>query len=373
MDIRKPNERLRIPIGIDVKTKNWDSKKQSVKMADNNAFLVNTKLNKISNIIENYIHSTDKRFINIKDIANLVKAKDVQQDDIGNLILKFIPTYILKYNNIKSGQKYKVLGNMIKKFNANLKFSDLSVKELEKFNTYLKECGYSNSYIVRNMKFIKTLIRGYSKLNPNYDIRFLDNYNNDISNKNKTLIALDENEINSIVEFQPNESKQKVKDLFIIQCFTGLRISDLLNLKKENIDKVNNEILLTTIKTSELIRIPITNRIIPLFEKYEYILPKISDGKYNKYIKDICKEAGIDSPTLVTSWRAGNRIDEIRPKYELISSHTARRTFITRLLRKGLLPEQIMKITGHRNRRSFDEYVKITQNEALDAVRNALD
>src|SRR5690606_20228421 len=99
-----------------------------------------------------------------------------------------------------------------------------------------------------------------------------------------------------------------------------------------------------------------------IFDKYQNVLPVISDVKYNQYIKEVCKIAGIDTPTLITSWKGGKRIDEIKLKYELISSHTARRTFITRLLRKGLLPEQIMKITGHRNRRSFDEYVKITQS-----------
>jgi predicted transcriptional regulator len=68
--------------------------------------------------------------------------------------------------------------------------------------------------------------------------------------------------------------------------------------------------------------------------------------------------------------KGGERIDEIKAK---ISSHTACRTFITRLLKKGLIPEQIMIITGDRNRRSFDEYVKITQSDAIDSVRNAME
>ncbi len=374
IDIRMPSQRKRIPTGISVIKKNWDSKKNVVKLSDNNSFFKNTKLKNISEILDKYIIETPKIKHNIFDAIELLKINDSKdnQNEL-DLVDNFIDYIYKEYTTIGSQKKLLNLKMILGKYKKGLRFSELTIKDLDGFSKLLVKNGYSNSYIIRTVALFKTLMRNYHKINPNIDISYLNNFKNIVQNKYSTLIALDESEIKCIQEYLPSENLVKIKDLFLIQCSTGLRVSDLLNLKKENIDKVNNEILLTTIKTSELIRIPITNKIIPIFEKYNYELPKISDVKYNKYLKELCKSAGIETPTLITSWNAGSRIDEIKPKYQLITSHTARRTFITRLLRKGLLPEQIMKITGHRNRRSFDEYVKITQSEAIDAVRNALD
>lgn len=372
IDIRLQGKRSRIPTGYSVVFKNWDKKKQLVKSNDKKAFLLNTNLTKLNELIQTYVLKVGINNLTIKDIEDIVRnlnSTKIVSENVGD----FIDLYLSKYINLNTKSAYLIYKKLIMRYNYELIFSEINLDTLNEFRTYLIDNNYSNSYIVRTLKFFKSIIREYSRQNQNYNINYISNFKIELSNNYSTLIALDEDEIIAIRDIELNERLSKIRDLFMVQCYTGLRVSDLLNIKPENVDIKRKEIGIATIKTSEIIRIPVTNSIFTIFEKYNFCLPKISDVKYNQYIKEVCKLAGIDAPTLVTSWRGGKRVDTIKPKYELISSHTARRTFITRLLRKGLLPEQIMKITGHRNRRSFDEYVKITQNEAVNAVRNALE
>ena len=372
LDLRHLNHRYRITTNISVKSKNWDAKKQIVKSIDKNSFLLNTKIKNLSELIQEYLIINNYNNFNITSIEDIICNYNSKKSS-NSKVIDFINKYKSKYANEKTQVTYSVFSNLIYKFNPNLDFNNINLNVLIDFKEYLMRNEYSNSYIVRIMKRFKTIIREYSRHNPNYNINYLNSFKIELNNYYSTLIALDEDEITEIKNVELDQRLQKVRDLFLIQCYTGLRISDLLNLKPENINIKRKELHTITIKTAEIIRIPISSSILTIFDKYQNVLPVISDVKYNQYIKEVCKLAGIDNPTLVTSWKGGKRIDEIKLKYELISSHTARRTFITRLLRKGLLPEQIMKITGHRNRRSFDEYVKITQNEAIESVRNALE
>lgn len=99
----------------------------------------------------------------------------------------------------------------------------------------------------------------------------------------------------------------------------------------------------------------------------------MSNQKYNDYLKELCEEAGINREVQIVKKIGKRRIFEKYKKYELISSHTGRRSFITLSLKKGLLPEQVMKITGHKKRSTFHKYVKITQDESVEAVGRAWD
>jgi len=101
--------------------------------------------------------------------------------------------------------------------------------------------------------------------------------------------------------------------------------------------------------------------------------PLISEQKYNEYIKELCRHAKIDEPVKVVKQIGNKRIEEIKPKYELITSHTARRTFITLTLKKGILPETVMQISGHKDRKSFQKYVLISQKQAVNEVRDIWD
>jgi len=194
-----------------------------------------------------------------------------------------------------------------------------------------------------------------------------------VFNEDTDLIALSEIEINQIEDLKDiSDRLSKTRDLFLFQVYTGLRISDLTKLKPENFNIIEKVITLTTMKTQDKITIPIEDKVIEILNKYNFILPKYSPQKYNEAIKDLAKKANIDKPTLTIKFIGNERVEETKPRYLLISSHTARRTFITNLLLKGVAPEIIMKITGHKTRKSFEKYIRITECDAIEKVREAL-
>ena len=179
-------------------------------------------------------------------------------------------------------------------------------------------------------------------------------------------------EVNAIYELdlRYKPSYERVRDIFIIGCFTGLRYSDLVQITPNLID--GNMINLVQTKTNNRIIVPIRPIVAKILKKYNNELPKISNQKFNAYLYEICKMVDILSKECeVKSIRGGKKYSETKPKYELISSHTARRTFATNEFKIGDLSVQdIMSITGHRTTKAFYKYIRETPNEVSLRVAN---
>jgi len=178
------------------------------------------------------------------------------------------------------------------------------------------------------------------------------------------VIALTDEEFQSLVnlDLSGNNRLGQVRDVFCFSCTTGLRYSDLALLKRENIK--GDEIKITVKKTKQTLTIPLTNYSQAVLDKYKKVyrpIPVISNQKMNDYLKELCKEAGIDTPIEVVRFQGAKRIADIYPKYELISVHTGRKTFATLSLERGMSAEEVMTITGHKDYKSFKRYVKITE------------
>ena len=93
----------------------------------------------------------------------------------------------------------------------------------------------------------------------------------------------------------------------------------------------------------------------------------------NRYLKEIGEKAGIDSMVTLSTGRGGETIDNTQPKYKFITSHTARRTFITLSLQKGMRPEVVMKIVGHSDIRTMMKYVRLADDILNDEMLKAWD
>lgn len=155
-----------------------------------------------------------------------------------------------------------------------------------------------------------------------------------------------------------------VRDLFLVSLYTGQRISDFMNFNKNMIREENGTALLEfeQSKTGELMSIPIIPKLRKILEKRNGDFPrKISDQKYNDYLKIVLKKAGF------TKMVVGRKLNEVSPgvwrkqdvtlpRYEFFSSHSGRRTFATNAF--GKMPiSDIMYITGHTVEKSFLIYV----------------
>lgn len=158
----------------------------------------------------------------------------------------------------------------------------------------------------------------------------------------------------------------RVRDIYVLQCFIGLRYSDLipvLNNPLHFIRDVGNKkyIEVLTTKTNTSVVIPMSRTVKQVMEKYYYNFgTPFSYQYYNEAIKEIAKRAGLTEPVIYSRTEGGQRQDTAIPKYQLMSSHTARRTFATNSFLAGLSEKDIMQITGHKTTASFHRYIRST-------------
>jgi len=175
------------------------------------------------------------------------------------------------------------------------------------------------------------------------------------------LPTLTDEEIQKLGKYMPkNRVDQRVKDLAMIQIFTGLRISDLRSLTKENFSDGNLKI--RTKKTNSYVAIKLVNHIVPILEKYDYnpaMYLNFHTHNFNYRLKKILKELEIDRSVEHVEEINGNVVSSFKKIHEVISSHDLRRTAITVLSDEGWTTKQIMAVTGHTDDRSVNRYIKV--------------
>jgi integrase len=163
----------------------------------------------------------------------------------------------------------------------------------------------------------------------------------------------------------------QVRDVFCFCCFTSLRYSDVKNLKKTDI--ADGFINITTIKTKSRVNIPLIPESIAILDLYKNIigaraLPVISNQKMNDYLKDIGKLAGLNRLISKVRYRGSQRIENIYPLHELLSSHMGRKTFVSFMFKMGIDSELIRAISNHKSVSSFARYNKIDDDQKATAM-----
>lgn len=341
-----------------------------------------TKVNDQTILINNkWLKGKIDSFFNRQNLDEEEKAKLY----FTNYILTFIEESKTKRSRLGNPIKHRTIqhyNTTLKKIeafesehNIKLKVSDIDFDFHDSFIGFLeKKQRLNNNTIGGYIDDIKLFCNNASKkgLKISNDVKSNDFY----SPQNKTNdIYLTEVETNKIynckLEFDYLEN---ARDWFVIGLRTGLRVSDLLKLTKESIDE-DGYISITTLKTKFPVIIPLHVQVKAILEKRNGEFPrKISDQKFNDYIKIVAEEAGL------TDLVEGARMDEViiqengkkkkihrktnkkYPKFELVSSHICRRTFATNLYGK-LDTLAIMKITGHSTEKQFLGYIKITPKD----------
>ncbi|WP_212000219.1 site-specific integrase [Chitinophaga sp. HK235] len=178
-------------------------------------------------------------------------------------------------------------------------------------------------------------------------------------------IYLNEQELKSIedLDLTNNPKLDRIRDLFLVGCYTGLRYSDYSILSPEHISDDFIEIRQT--KTDGKVVIPIHPVVKRVLNKYSGNLPKaISNQKMNEYLKDIGKKVpALEKLVTITCTKGGNKTTTSYIKCSLISTHTARRSFATNEYLAGTPVITIMAITGHKTEKAFLRYIKVTPAE----------
>ncbi len=165
----------------------------------------------------------------------------------------------------------------------------------------------------------------------------------------------------------------KTRDLFCFCCFTSLRYSDMAKVKWSDIE--GNILHVTTQKTNDTIDINLNKYALEILDNYKDItlgtghaLPVISNQKMNHYLKDLCELCEFNTPITKNFYRAGKRVEETYPKWELIGTHAGRRTFICFALSQGIPPQVVMKWTGHSDYKAMRPYIDIAEKVKSEAM-----
>ena len=183
-------------------------------------------------------------------------------------------------------------------------------------------------------------------------------------------------ELTRLREFEIPPAKQsldRVRDVFLFQCFTRLRYSDVYNLRRSDIKEDHIEV--TTIKTSDSLVIELNKHSKAILEKYQDVvfeydkaLPVITNQKMNEYLKELAELAGINGPIRQTYYKGNERINEVTPKYALLGTHAGRRTFICNALALGIPPQVVMKWTGHSDYKAMKPSIDIADDIKANAM-----
>ena len=302
----------------------------------------------------------------LKDCFNQEFKRVKRNNDFETVFDEFVE-YKFKLGDWTKGTKkrYQNILNLIGGFEANhgkVQFSSITMKWYANFKHYCETVKKHNvNTFGRNIGLIKTFLKyalenQYTK-NDTYK-KFK------IKREVTPQEVLTYDEIMQLYKFVIQHSKlERVRDVFVFGCLTGMRYSDFKRVSRSNIQ--NDFILLRETKDkSKHLTIPLTSISKSILKKYDYKLPTISDQKFRDYLKEACKAVGFTQMVTSTK-RIGNDIIELKqPKYERISTHTARRSFVTVMLNKGIPPKAIMSITGHKSIKTFNSYYRPTVTDS---------
>lgn len=284
------------------------------------------------------------------------------------IFLDFFDHY-LKTSGIKmSTQKaYRQTARDIKEYQEETKkvlfFDNIDIDFHDNFIIYLKNKSYSANTIGDRIKVIKAVMRASHErgLHKNTD------YQKKAFHKPKEetyAIYLSEKELEKLysLDLSNDIRLENVRDWFLIAAYTGLRYSDFSRLTKDNIQ--NETITIVTQKTDTTVVIPLHTYVKAILSKHNYDLPKvISNQKFNEYIKEVSFLAGFAETVLLEQTKGNLKTNNKYKKHELVTAHTARRSFATNAFLAGVPTISIMKITGHKTEKSFMNYIKITGQE----------
>jgi len=191
--------------------------------------------------------------------------------------------------------------------------------------------------------------------------------------KEISIVYLTFDELQHLINFKfESKKRQRARDFFCFGCLTGLRYIDLVQLTKDNI--VDGTIKTTTQKTNKEVTIPIFPGLKTIIDRYPdayKLLPKFSNQKLNKYIKECCAEAEINALVEYKTFEKNITIKEFRPKHELIGTHTGRKTFICLAYDKGIDIEMIKSITGITREKTLKRYLQVSIEAKRDKLNQA--
>jgi integrase len=370
---------------INILTNDWSNKAKEPKRTTEQGKAIKIKLDKLKTaILERFNiaveNGTTTNGVWLQNQIDEIQNRTSKDEEEKGDLLTFLESYI-EYlpNHIQASGKRGVSKNTIQKFQTlkaritdlqkakkqKYKITDINPDFIQLFDGYLRKKSYSDNYIGTLSTNLKTVCKHARKKGFK------------VSNLLDDIKAVKENSVNITLSFAElkkikdksykREALSNARDWLVIGCYLGQRVSDLLRLTSNNIVTKGGLLMIELIqqKTGNKIILPINDEVKTVLDKRDGEFPyKISNVKFNLYIKDVCKIANITQPTQGAKMNPKTMRKEkgIYPKYELVTSHICRRSFATNYY--GDIPTPLlMSATGHTTEKKFLIYIGKTATE----------
>ena len=376
------NEKLMYATPLKVEPIFWNEKEGRVKNSKYCTYKdeVNGALNTIEALIKSFIAkaaTSDNEIVSKDSLKNLLDVhfgkKKAKACDFHSFFEAFIEQCDSRLSPRRGGQTidyktkreyartYYYIQEYEKKRKIRLEFRNIDKMFFNDFVAFLQDLGLSTNTIWHKTVSIKAVMKAANEQELTDNTKYTSFKN--VSEESQA-IALSEKELDLLAQFDFSNSPrlERTRDLFLIGCWTGLRFSDFTRIKQENIK--DNMLTIQQQKTNEFVTIPLHPVFITIWNKYNGVLPaNISNQKFNDNLKDVCREAGLKERVMKSITKGGKKQTTVYEKWQLVSSHTARRSFATNLYKSGFPSISIMQITGHKTESSFLKYIKVTKEE----------
>ena len=385
--LKTQNKNFKYSTGQMIHPDNWNGKSR-MPIAKRGSF--GAEIKHLSSILSMYSDFLDKKIKEFEKLNTPLTREILKQLFDENFKhtatkgdIRFLTSGIQEFIDIKNrskGQseswnnKYNNLRNKIIAFENNKKkkveFSTITQDWIDEFCGFLRSIDvkpykpHNDNTLNRAIVFLFTVLKWSEGKFHNINLKSL---KNPIQLYQPDDISFNDREIEILEAIQlPNKRQEIARDLFLIGVYSGQRYSDYSVFEKEDIH--GEMIIKKAEKTENESFIPLHKRLKELLDKYNWNLPSTQIDVFNSQIRKVCKIAGFDEKTKEIIYRGAEKKVTYRPKYEMVSSHTARRTFITLSSEKGMPDHIIMKITGIKDTKTLLKYKKTSQKSVVESM-----
>lgn len=390
-------------IGETVTVKLWNSRTKLVRVTQQNteASLVNDRIGEWRKAAERAVnHFKNAKSAPPKDefFRVLNDERFGLNDSQKSLLVPYFDRFISRYEGIRSTSQIKhywgvkhTLEQYEEFIGRRLHFDDIDMDFYNRFTSWFNTKGLSLNYLGEKIKILKVVMndaRQIDGLHKN-DVTTLRGFATPFDYSDTIYLTVDQLMLiyrlriddETVLPLMKNEDRRpqnvtkkvnamrKARDMFLIGAFTGLRFSDYSRLKPVNI--VDGVIRIRNKKTGVATAVPVHWVVQEIIDAgYDFDHP-LFEQKLNDQIKDVAKLAGLTDEVLINRNVGGTNVELIKKRYELISSHTARRSFATNAYKAGIPTMAIMKITGHKRETTFLRYIRITEKENAEMLKSS--
>jgi integrase len=362
-------------IGERIHPDHWN--KRACRAKETKAFpqfdLFNQRLCHIENVVQDLLiefkFSGDLCAVDMfrQELNSRISQRNIVEEKCRKNLFFFIEEFINEAEKLKAvgtvrqyKNTFRLLQDYAKKVHR-LDFHNIDMRFYANFKNYMDREGHSEAYFSNQIKYIRLFMNEATDRG----------YNEHVLYRSKKFVCpqvltdkiyLTSKEVTRIqhTKLSGAEKLERARDVFIVACHTGLRFSDLVQLQPFNFDLTENILRVRTQKTAALVYIPLSPEVLNICKKYNFRLPHFCNSSFNACIKEIARQAGLVETVELFVAKGNRKVRLTMPKYQLITSHTARRSFATNAFLAGVPNISIMQITGHTTEKAFMRYIRVS-------------